>query len=1483
MTGPAAPRARTRPVAARVRAARRRRLLAVVALLASSAGVAVASGGPDAVHADPAAGPIGIESQIGPVAGATLLGAATASQTPGETWALVPENRASRVPKTVDGQPLPETKDYIARYRPAEGWRYVQAPLDEHGQPYAGTLTDGRVTARGGLAFGGVDPQRPEGARHLALIRDAVGPTRVVPLPGPDVLRPASVDGPAESLSGNVLAARDRGDGGTEAFFAIVGPALHTAVAHWDGEQWSRETLCVATDGTTPPSGCSAAETLLDADQGTAAVSIATAEGGDAWLSASTPVTAGRGLVVFRRTGSGPTVRWALRPLGAPRFETRASAADGIGAVLPLDSPHGATATADGVWVDGSFRQDGATRSVTVRITARGTTTWCDGGACDGPLGTTLRTDARSQAWPGDARVVGPVGATNTRYARFDGGRWTVSAAFGSITGGLAFSTPDEGWLNDVHVTRDRPASPLAVWSVPVRRPLTAIASAPGAPGDLTTPALAVGLGGNVLRYTPGQGWDSEVRMSGSSIARDTLRGVAWPEPSTAFAVGDEGTMWRWRQATGLWESDPAAPYDFVGHLTGVAFQPGDPDRGFAVGRDGVLLRYGKSWEPMVLPEAARSTGPSGGNADIFGVSFAGPQALAAAGAAGVLIEDGAGWTVDPQVAELLRPLGAVARVLAVSGLPDGGAVAAGSAGDNRGFVLTREAIGAPWRFSDQPPSGAAFAAAAFREDGLVRALISVSPRPWPSSDDLNVPIFDPNAPTPRRQPLSVPTDGYLLRQTAAGWRDEERTKLSSPTADPARKSDPVLALLADAAGRGWVVGGWMGGADSAGRGPSADEPAREELQTAAVNRYDPAGPTGSSNVRVTDTAFPAGRARLLVGGHAQCAGSCADLAPIDISPDRTLLRGLGLASSLAAQVHGPRALAYTGGRLPSGGTASPSDLQRYAALLGSGALPTFPTVSDGELGGGTSSGFEGAFAGSWAPFGGGAVAPGTREVAIGANPLPGRARTHYATDIDTTAGTVRLAVIDNASGSLAARNAAGNPVQDQAGWLASVLADARQRGIPTVVSGNRSLNPRDVGAASDATATAVLLRDGGASAYVYDGAGEQRRGTIPVGSEVSLPTFGSGTLGYRAAGDVEGRGVSGLLVLELDTSARDAASNRAPATVRLLPVLEDLAIDAVDGRVLNRSQPALFNGLGRRPRAGDTGDPFVALPSPPCAATAREACQQTRIDPEVTFHSSAPDIVDFVRVDPTSTNPRKPYVDPTTDKPVPDASSGLVCPFNAGTATISISSGGLTYSTTVTVRDGSVLRPCGTVPLDPTRFPPPAASAASPPAATPDSAPAASPSVASPPPPVPVGPAPPTPPAASPPSPSVPAVLIPAVALPALVSPPVLPPVAVPPPPPAATQAPPPGTSGGSVSQQVSQHERQREEELAEEGSQAYARYDPAAAERHPTALGSGPMIAVAVLLLAVAGGSVHRGRHRTRPSYAYARTHRSRPRSPR
>ena len=163
----------------------------------------------------------------------------------------------------------------------------------------------------------------------------------------------------------------------------------------------------------------------------------------------------------------------------------------------------------------------------------------------------------------------------------------------------------------------------------------------------------------------------------------------------------------------------------------------------------------------------------------------------------------------------------------------------------------------------------------------------------------------------------------------------------------------------------------------------------------------------------------------------------------------------------------------------------------------------------------------------------------------------------------------------------------------------------------------------------------------------------------IPAGGATTIPSFGTGTLGYRSP--ISGAvgfdapdalfGDTGVLVLELDASRRDPATNRAPVTARLIPVIEDLSLEATDGTLLRRSIPALFSGLGRRPLGGDRwgtasagsgipdpagGDPYTLFPPEQCLVA---GCS-TRIVPEYNFTSSDPDIADFVNQDPAVDQP---------------------------------------------------------------------------------------------------------------------------------------------------------------------------------------------------------------------------------------------------
>ena len=300
---------------------------------------------------------------------------------------------------------------------------------------------------------------------------------------------------------------------------------------------------------------------------------------------------------------------------------------------------------------------------------------------------------------------------------------------------------------------------------------------------------------------------------------------------------------------------------------------------------------------------------------------------------------------------------------------------------------------------TSRSPASTAIAAAAVRDGGQVRAILSVVPRlSYPPADDLPEP--DPNVPPPIAPPFSLPGDGYLLRENAAGWVDEERTAYATSGNDTPVKSDPVLSLLLDSSGNGWAVGGWSGDADSAGRGTSArnggGRAVRERVRTAAVFRYG-GGETAAGG-----------------GGTSRCRwrpGRCASRSPA--TPSATQLRrslpagdrprpqprrGLRTVAAMAGGA-GPRALLYTGNRVKGG--LGEEDAARYAGLVGSApGLPVFPALGADDVGDGSGAlAFESAFASFPAPLGAGPPAAGISTAGIpGAAPAPAPAPTTPST-----------------------------------------------------------------------------------------------------------------------------------------------------------------------------------------------------------------------------------------------------------------------------------------------------------------------------------------------------------------------------------------------------------------------------------------------------------------------------------------------------
>ncbi len=1285
-------------------------------------------------------------------------------------------------------------------------------------------------------------------------------------------------------------------------------------VARWDGEKWTREPVEL-------PAGYTGGFSIVAID-GTSAKNL--------WLLGEAEAASGLGVLLFKRTEvKEGEFRWQPAPLNSALFAASETPADGVSKLGPLTgTAQPLTVTEKGVWIDGNLQALGAGRdgydfTLYYDIAeSKVTGSWCDArgpsgeAICEHPLGARFGRQAgyRSFAFEGPGygtRIVTnplrPGGEDTTNmgsYLSFEGTTftWMPGAGADNAPGG-AFYTPTDGWLEGpVQITTTQQPARLVGWPVPARAPFTAVTPAPGsAPGDFDTQALAVGADGVVARYTPGHGWEREfLQTSSGAVSSPTLRAVAWPEPNRAFAVGNLGAMWIWRAETGLWEKDPAAPLDgFQGNLDGIAFDPSDPGIGYAVGQSGVLLSYGKSW-------TQEEDLPSGfAEANFSSVTFAGSEAMVAA-EHDLLVNVGSGWKVEPEVHALLASLPEVPNLNVVAGLPNGGAVLAG-----RDVVLERDSAGAPWHFSEQPiVDETAIAVAPLLEGSKVRALLSVVPD-FEYPPRLVLPPVDPNSPPPLIPSNPLPGDGYLLRETPGGWEDEERAAYAGDSQDKPLKADPILALDVGTSGVGWALGGWTGEQDEAGRGSAASggsgQAIRENVETSGVYSYSSAGnPPAPTGETVAPIPTQNGVATFAVGGHADCIEACSALADEGIEPDRNLSAALAEIAGLSAQPNGPRMLLYTGGReTPGEGPESPAEADRYAQLMSAGGtLPVYPALSAGDSEGGEDAAFGAAFAGFNAPFGEGAAPAGvsTTNIPPSTGTVRPGARTHYAFDSTGPAGTVRVIVIDNSRGSLAASDPYQNPAEAQAPWLERMLADARARGIPAIVVGSRELNPNlppALNVATDAGEEAQIMVAGGASAYLYERPEESRTSQIPSGGAVTIPEFGTGALGYRSAvsdsftpGQPDALfGTNGYLLVGVEIAKRNPATNVAPVNARLIPLVQEVSLDPVDGTLLRRSAPALFTGLGRRPLAGDRWGPISGSsdsPVPPGSdpyaefppALCRQSDCSSAIEPEYTFTSSEPEIANFVEQDPNSANLRKPLQN-AEGHVIPDSRSSILCAFNAGTTIVTVSAGGLSYSIPVTVQGGSVEQPCGTVPLSPSHFKVAAAAAAAVPSAPPPS-PAPAPAPIAPPPPPPAAPAP-VVKAVPKPAPKValPLAFVPIVQVPAASG------VRVVPPPPAASFADPIPPGGATVRV----FEEKREEEAAPEQSQAFARYRPdmAVSTRASVAGASGggssrlglygASLAI-LILLAGAGASIGRGRRRSRRA-AFARLYMQQPTS--
>jgi hypothetical protein len=1382
-------------------------------------------------------------------------------------------------------------------------WSLGPGLLDASGQPLSHFKLDGgplagQMTPDGAGVLVGEVPSGTgtQGERQVVLVRKpggAFAETSPLPSEGEGSL------GEGQALFGTrapLLAPLDEGAGEAGALLVPVSEkkGLESQVLHWDGKRWTSEAI----------------EIPKASREDFHVLAIGASSPANAWLLAqlSSKSSYPPGAVaLFRRVplSSGAGFSWKPVALGGSADEEAhpltVPVTEGSAPLLtvpgsgepPTVQAQILTVTSQGVWIDGERsdvkasttlffkpREESAGEHTAGEHAAEGDVvgSWCTQPAappCQHELPEALPTGpSRSIAWASGAtfgeRVI--TGLPDGVSLRLEGESFQRVLSLGAGKGaqedpgaqfGAAFSQATEGWLGvgglPIHLTPQPAPTKLTPWPAPFRHALIAIAPQPGVPvGSLSSQALVVGDLGEVARYRPGQGWLPESLLGPSGrVETPRLRAVAWPTPTRAYAVGDYGEMWLWRGETGLWERDPATPINFRGNLLGIAFDPSNPARGYAVGSSavglgGVLLRYGKTWtQEQALP-------PQVQGASFTSIAFAGSEAIVAyrmlanrgeaSYVGGLLVNDGSGWQVDQGAAAAIGA-GAPESVAALS---DGGAAFAASSREGT-RVFERESAGAPWQpVSAQLPRGGAGSLALFREGGALRAIVSSGGAGSNIANEREIPAppgFPPNLIGPYELGGSGP-EGSLLRQTAGGWSDQthELDPLGEPGGlyvhwDIPYRQEPILGVLVDPSGtQGWAIGGQV----------NSGEP---RLETAAIDRY-PADGVAPLGVGVAPVSLEPGEATFAIGGGAQCATPCAGSALAGIGPDVWLSTALARAGQIGA-----RAFLYTGPRLTSGETETKEppvidygrELERYAQLLSSSPIPALAAPSPQDLSSrplGLGQGVEATFLREFAGF--------PREFGVGEPAQGACAQTagceagYYAVDSKGAGGAVRVIVLDDSSG--------GDVSEPQLQWLAAELEGAKRLGEPAIVSGYADINAQIQAGDAQAARVAQELVGGGASAYFYYAPEENVTKPLQVGGE-SIPTFGSGTLGYvdvikERFGDFAG--ASGFVLGQVNVNRRNPLNNRAPVTVSLIPDIGELALEATEGILLHRSNPALFDALARRPRAGNRAalggseqpevDPYIPIPSN-CVGT---ACAQVLL-PQYTFSSSRPDIGDFVEPNLASSEHDAVLQGPE-GKPIPDPESGLFCPYNAGTTIVTISAGGLSSSLPVTVQAGSVRQPCGTTRLK--ELPAVSQQAAVVPPPVPAPAPAAAPP-ASAPPALPVPPPPPLavtpPPASRPPAPAPPPA--PFFIQPA---PPFLVPAFVPPPLPApAEPTPPTGTSAVTSPVEAAQKEEEEEEATESVSNQALAYRAP---EHEP----SPAYVLGVVVLAAFAGASIRRRRPR-------------------
>ncbi len=951
---------------------------------------------------------------------------------------------------------------------------------------------------------------------------------------------------------------------------------------------------------------------------------------------------------------------------------------------------------ADGVWISATLQSTLDASETVVALfdpsTGHVTGSWCGSAVLAESRGCGEPLDANHPATVPDAAFSTAAGtvavALPGENAQDSGsgpgfidvyayGQWTSVAAPGfsqnlaSTTSEALFNGPQSGWLSGTYslaqITSQAPTSPLAIWPQANANTLVSVALPPAGAGIGTSGALAVGLDGVALHYDASAGWLVDAVPVDARSA--DLLGVAFDGPDSAVAVGSFGTILDWNGSA--WSADPQSTEVTQYQLNAVAFA--SDGEGWAVGDEGTILHFdGTAWSPEQL-DAADS------GSDLSSVTVAGDSVYALAG--GDLIErnsDGTWSRVDPSLLPASLASGALSLV---SGLADGGLVAAGPS-----LVLIKQNASSNLAYSAQPIDGNPVALSAFRDrsTGQVGAFVSVAPPAHLNPGESDFPAGD----------------GELLKLTGSELLDLSESQYPNTTVplDGAAEPDPVLAVAAALDGSAaWAVGGYAGTPTASGLGSDLPVQSRPTgWQTASIWRYDAGGSATAPSLQqaqVTINALP-GVVSFAFFSSPLCEDECA--AVDNAQPDVNLEGAAAEIAAFAQQPGGP-AFAVLGGDAVGpidgnldGRVVDLANIQRY--LSGLGSVPLYPVY--GSLDGVSTDAdpaqpWTQAFAQEPAPFGLGALPAGITPLSAGGS--NDGVNLYYSFAVTQNGGTLMVIVLDNAAGSLEA-SAPG-----QTAWLDGQLVAGRAAGLPMVVFCAEPLNSAaTTGHASDADQVGALLADNGVLAVFTTSITSLGAGTNPTLDSMSMipgnagpdapqiPEYEGASLGYQ---NPSNNGVLWYFV-SVDTNAD---------TVNLqgIPVIQSLALEPLSGLTVPQSSTLSFAAVGERPagtipsNADSTGigyENYVSIPAAGCSSC---------VTPSYTFTSQIPGIGTFVQ--PAGIGSLFPLLD-ANGNPIRSSKSGLFCAFNAGTTLVSVTSGLLTAQLPVTVESGEIGEPCGTV-----------------------------------------------------------------------------------------------------------------------------------------------------------------------------------------